>query len=143
MIPQRTQNAIPFGSAEKATTRLSAGGVFAIAAGEKFVCGKDRTAMAYRIEYSPDVIEHLRILTKRDQRIILDEIEQQLTCQPDVRTRNRKPMRSNPLAPWELRVGAFRVYYDMAGTPEPVVYIRAIGIKERNIVRIGGSVIDL
>jgi mRNA-degrading endonuclease RelE of RelBE toxin-antitoxin system len=52
-------------------------------------------------------------------------------------------MRPNPLAPWELRIGGLRVYYDVEDEPEPVVYIRAIGIKERNTVRIGKEVVTL
>ncbi len=52
-------------------------------------------------------------------------------------------MRPNPLASWELRIGDLRVYYDVEDEPEPVVYIRAIGIKERNAVRIGKEVITL
>ena len=66
-----------------------------------------------------------------------------LTFQPTVETRNRKPMRPNPLAPWELRLGNLRVYYEVEEEPEPVVYIRAVGIKERNRVRIGKEVIEL
>ena len=58
-------------------------------------------------------------------------------------TRNRKPMRPNPLAPWELRIGNLRVYYDFEEESERVVYIRAIGIKERNKVKIGKEVIQL
>jgi mRNA-degrading endonuclease RelE of RelBE toxin-antitoxin system len=52
-------------------------------------------------------------------------------------------MRPNPLAPWELRIGNLRVYYDFEDSPEQVVFIRAIGIKERNNVRIGKEVIKL
>jgi hypothetical protein len=52
-------------------------------------------------------------------------------------------MRPNPVAPWELRTGNLRVYYDVEEEPEPVVFIRAVGIKERNRVRIGREVIDL
>lgn len=99
--------------------------------------------MLYRIEYSPDVVEHLRALTVRQQRIILDAVELQLSNQPTVETRNRKPMRLNALAPWELRVGILRVYYDVEDEPEPVVLIRAVGIKDRNRVRIGKEIIDL
>jgi hypothetical protein len=46
-------------------------------------------------------------------------------------------MRPNPLAPWELRVGDLRIYYDVEAGPEPKVLIRAIGIKERDRVQIG------
>ena len=52
-------------------------------------------------------------------------------------------MRPNPIAPWELRIGNLRVYYDAEEVPERVVFIRAVGIKERNRVRIGREVIDL
>jgi len=52
-------------------------------------------------------------------------------------------MRPNPIAPWELRIGALRVYYDVEDTPEPKVLIRAVGIKERNQVFIGGEEIEL
>ena len=99
--------------------------------------------LPYEIEYSPDAEEHLRTLTARQRAIILDTVDEQLVHQPKVETRNRKPMRPNPLAPWELRIGDLRVYYDVEEDPTPVVYIRAIGIKERNRVRIGKKEIDL
>ena len=99
--------------------------------------------MDYRIEYSPEAEEHLRLLTARQQATVLDTVETQLGDQPKAETRNRKPMRPNPLAPWELRIGDLRVYYDVAEKPQPLVSIRAIGVKERNRVRIGREVIEL
>ena len=99
--------------------------------------------MPYRIEYSPDAEDHLRTLTPRQQRIVLDTAEKQLIHQPTVETRNRKPMRPHPLAPWELRIGNLRVYYDVEEEPEPVVLIRAVSIKQRNRVRIGREEIQL
>lgn len=99
--------------------------------------------MPYRIEYSPEAEEHLRFLTARQRVTVLDGVDEQLTYQPTVETRNRKPMRPNPLAPWELRIGSLRVYYDVEEEPEPLVSIRAVGIKDRNRVRIGKEVIKL
>jgi mRNA-degrading endonuclease RelE of RelBE toxin-antitoxin system len=99
--------------------------------------------MSYRIEYSPDAEEHLRFLTARQCAIVLDTVDEQLMHQPTVETRNRKPMRPNALAPWELRIGELRVYYDVEEAPEQMVYIRAVGIKEANRVRIAGEVIEL
>jgi mRNA-degrading endonuclease RelE of RelBE toxin-antitoxin system len=99
--------------------------------------------LKYRIEYSPETEEHLRVLTAREQSTVLDSVEEQLEHQPTVETRNRKPMRPNPVAPWELRIGDLRVYYDVRDEPERIVYIRAVGIKERNRVRIGKEVILL
>jgi mRNA-degrading endonuclease RelE of RelBE toxin-antitoxin system len=99
--------------------------------------------MPYRIEYSPGAEEHLRFLTARQRATVLDGVDEQLVHEPMVETRNRKPMRLNPLAPWELRIGNLRVYYDVEEEPEPVVLIRAVGVKERNQVRIGKEVIEL
>jgi hypothetical protein len=56
--------------------------------------------------------------------MVLDAVEKQLQLQPDIETRNRKPMRPNPLAPWELRIGNPRVYYAFEDSPDRVVYIR-------------------
>jgi mRNA-degrading endonuclease RelE of RelBE toxin-antitoxin system len=97
----------------------------------------------YSIEYSPETIGHLRALTARQRTVVFDTVEEQLRHQPAVETRNRKPMRPNPIAPWELRIGDLRVYYDVKDTPEPKVLVRAIGIKERNRVFIGGEEIEL
>lgn len=99
--------------------------------------------MKYHIEYSPETEDHFRALTARQQMTVLDMVEKQLQYQPSVETRNRKPMRPNPLAPWELRIGNLRVYYDIKDKPEHVVYVRAVGIKDRNNVRIGKEVIKL
>jgi len=99
--------------------------------------------LPYRIEYSPEAEDHLRALTARERSIVLDAVEEQLVHEPTLETRNRKPMRPNPLAPWELRLGPLRVYYDVQEEPDRVVKIRAVGIKERHQVRIGGEVIEL
>jgi mRNA-degrading endonuclease RelE of RelBE toxin-antitoxin system len=99
--------------------------------------------LTYRIEYSPDAADHLRALSARHQANIIDNVEEQLAYQPAVETRNRKPMRPNPVAPWELRIGQFRVYYDIEEKPKRVVFIRAVGIKKRNCVQIGNEVLEL
>jgi mRNA-degrading endonuclease RelE of RelBE toxin-antitoxin system len=99
--------------------------------------------LPYAIEYSPEAEDHLRFLTARQQAIVLDTVDEQLTHQPTGETRNRKPMRPNPLAPWELRIGMLRVYDDVEDTPEPKVYIRAVGMKERHRVRIAGAIFEL
>ena len=43
----------------------------------------------------------------------------------------------------ELRIGSIRVYYDIEEESERTVVILAIGIKERNRVRIGKEVWEL
>ena len=99
--------------------------------------------MTYRIEYSPATDEHLRVLTARQRSIVFDAVDEQLTHEPTAETRNRKAMRPNPLAPWELRIGELRVYYESMEDPEAVVTILAIGIKERERLLIAGKEIQL
>jgi len=95
--------------------------------------------LPYVIEYSPEAEDHTRWLTTRQQRTVLDTVDRQLLHQPAMETRNRKPMRPNPVAPWELRIGDLRVYYETKDEPEPTVTVLAIGIKEKDQVRIGGE----
>src|SRR4051794_10680175 len=95
--------------------------------------------MAYRIEYSPGTQVHMRALTAAQQTIVKASVLVQLAHQPSVEARNRKPMKANPLATWELRIQNLRAYYDVEEEPEPVVRIRAVGIKRRNRVFIANE----
>ena len=70
-------------------------------------------------------------------------VETQLANEPLIETRNRKPLRPNPVAPWELRVSEMRVFYDVSEGPPQTVRVLAVGIKDRNILRIGGEEIQL
>ena len=104
--------------------------------------------MPYEIRFADTAISHLVALTARERSMALDAIEKQLSHEPVVETRNRKLLRPNPIASWELRVGALRVFYDVASTATPastaaVVRILAVGKKEGNVLRIGGKVVDL
>lgn len=65
---------------------------------------------------------HLQYLTARQQAIVLDKVDEQLMYQPNIETKNRKLMRLNALASWELRIGNLRVYYDVEEEPETVVH---------------------
>jgi mRNA-degrading endonuclease RelE of RelBE toxin-antitoxin system len=99
--------------------------------------------MLFEIQFSEDATQQLRRLPSRDRKTILDAVEKQLTHQPTRQTRNRKPMRSNTLATWELRIGKLRVYYDVETQPGSVVRVQAIGIKLRDRVYINGKEVDL
>ena len=99
--------------------------------------------MRFDIEFSPETIDHLRALTARQRSRVLDRIDAHLEFEPLVETRNRKLMRPNQLALWELRIGDLRVYYDVELDPQPTVFIRAVGIKEGDRVRIGREVFRL
>ncbi len=98
--------------------------------------------MTYRIRFADTVVEHLRWLDVAERRRVLDAIEVQLSHEPLSETRNRKPLRPNPVAPWELRVGKLRVFYEVAAD-DPEVDILAIGKKEGQTLRIGGKEIAL
>ena len=99
--------------------------------------------MAYRIEYSPETDAHLRCLTARQRSMVFDAVDERLSHEAAIETRNRKPMRPNPVAPWELRIEDLRVYYDVQEEPEQVVTILAIGIKDRSRIIIGGEEVEL
>jgi mRNA-degrading endonuclease RelE of RelBE toxin-antitoxin system len=82
-------------------------------------------------------------LTVRDRTTALAAINRQLLHEPVKETRNRKPLRPNPVAPWELRVGELRVFYEVVGADSGVVRILAVGRKRRNVLMIGGKEIRL
>jgi len=82
-------------------------------------------------------------LTANQRSILLDAISEQLVYQPTVETKNRKLMRENILATWELRVGQLRVYYDVIDEPEQLVSVEAIGVKMRNQVYFNGEPFEL
>ena len=92
--------------------------------------------MAFEIQFAESVTGHLRALTRAERVRVLDAVARQLVREPLVETRNRKPLRPNPVAPWELRVGALRVFYEVVSKPE-VVRVVAVGKKERSLLRIG------
>lgn len=98
--------------------------------------------MPYRIDYTPESERHLRALTAQQRALVLDAVDEQLRHQPTVETRNRKPLRPNIFARWELRIRNLRVYYVVEEEPQPVVCIRGIGIKRRNQVWIEGEETD-
>ncbi len=88
----------------------------------------------FDIQLSTGVWNDLKPLPVRDQRIILDAIEEQLTHQPTTRTKKRNillnlvPPWQNVPPIWELRVEDYRVFYDVA-EEERTVYVRAIRFK--------------
>ncbi|HEY9610906.1 type II toxin-antitoxin system RelE/ParE family toxin [Allocoleopsis sp.] len=98
--------------------------------------------MPYRIAFSRNSLSHLRVFTAREQKIIASAVTEQLSNEPTIPTKNRKEMRPNLIAVWELRIGDFRVYYDV-DEEESIVDIRAVGIKEGNQIRIAGEIVEL
>lgn len=91
----------------------------------------------YEIEYTRDAFEDLSDFKKYEQQIIVSAIEEQLTWQPILETRNRKPLRYNEMSQWELRIGKYRVFYDVDMAANSVT-IKAVGEKRHNQLFIRG-----
>ena len=98
----------------------------------------------FRIEYSAEARDHLRALDGRARATILDRVERKLRFEPTIAARNRKLLQSNELAPWELRVQRWRVYYEVRqDAVGHLVLVKAIGVKQRGKVLIAGEEIEL
>jgi len=92
----------------------------------------------FRIEFTESASEDLDFLRKPEQRLILDAIERQLAVEPLTPTRNRKPLRPNDLSEWGLRIGKYRVFYDVDAESSTVT-VKAVGWKEHNRLFIRGK----
>jgi hypothetical protein len=105
--------------------------------------------VAYEIRFAECVRDHMKFLTAAESSRLLAAIREQLTHQPLIETRNRKPLRPNPIAPWELRDGLLRAFYEVRPAEEgveprvDVVYVLAVGKKKRKVVRIAGEVVEI
>lgn len=102
---------------------------------------------AFELAYSHVVYDHLTAIDAKYDSLIRKKIEEQLTYEPDVETRNRKPVRPPAAfnAEWELRFGPnnrFRVYYQIDRQDRKVLIV-AIGTKDRNRLSIGGEEVTL
>ena len=81
--------------------------------------------MKFEVKLVPSADAGLDFYATREQRVILDAIEEFLEVDADVETKRRKQPRPNPLAPWELRAGDYRVFYEI--TVERQVRVLAVG----------------
>ena len=85
----------------------------------------------YQVLVTRGAEEDLRGLRARDRTTVLDAMERQLSHEPDRTTRNRKPLFAlrppwSGMEPvWELRVGEWRVFYDIDDGERQVV-VRAV-----------------
>jgi mRNA-degrading endonuclease RelE of RelBE toxin-antitoxin system len=81
--------------------------------------------MAYSIDVTEEAKEDLSYYTAFERKTIVTEIRAQLVYQPLTETKNRKQLRDNPIATWELRVGMYRVFYevDVSGQTVSIISI--------------------
>ena len=101
----------------------------------------------FELIYAPQVKNHLRAIERKHHSLIRRTIETQLQFEPNVETRNRKPLKRSVEfeADWEIRFGpenSFRVFYSVEQENRQV-FILAIGIKRGNRLIIGGEEVNL
>lgn len=101
--------------------------------------------MKFTLEITEEAIEDLEYLDKTARVIILDAIERQLTYEPLQATQNRKPLRPGSQFQWELRVGKYRVFYDVIEETkeESLVSVVSVGYKEHNKLYIRDQEVNL
>jgi mRNA-degrading endonuclease RelE of RelBE toxin-antitoxin system len=100
----------------------------------------------FALVYADEVKDHLRGIEAKYYSVIQTEIETQLLHEPDVETRNRKPLKRPILfgADWELRLGPdnrFRVFYQV-NTEAREVRVLAVGVKDRSRLYFGGEELE-
>lgn len=91
---------------------------------------------AYSIDYELEAVNDLADLRVYDARRVIDELGEQLRFAPLAETRRRKALRGPPpwdaeRPAWELRVGEFRVFYDVDPRERRVV-VRRVRRKGRS-----------
>ncbi len=102
-----------------------------------------RPAVAtYFLDITEDAQEDLSYYRAFERKVIVDDIAVQLADQPDVETKRRKVLRDNPIAQWELRIGRFRVFYEIDANAK-IVTVVSVGHKEHNELHIRGKVVQL
>ena len=84
----------------------------------------------YQIEVTEEAKADLYYYTTFERKIFTKEIRIQLTQQPLIETKNRKKLRDNPIAPWELRSGKYRIFYEVDETYRKVAIV-AVGHKNK------------
>ena len=96
--------------------------------------------MRFEVQLVSSADQDLEAYTVREQRIIFDAIAEFLAVDANVETKKRKQLRPNPLAPWELRIGNYRVFYEIR---ERSVRVLAIGHKVHNELFIRGQKVEI
>ena|SRR5436190_15592680 len=83
----------------------------------------------YKISFTEGALDDLTWFKKNEQTEIRDGIYENLEHEPTLGTRNRKKLRPNETAEWELRIGQFRVFYDIDAGGQ-IIVIEAVAEKK-------------
>ena len=92
----------------------------------------------FRIEMTEEARTDLSCYITFERKLVVSEIRKQLENRPNVETRNCKPLRDNPIASWELRVGKHRIFYEVHEMTRTVSIV-SVGHKEHNVLWIRGK----
>jgi mRNA-degrading endonuclease RelE of RelBE toxin-antitoxin system len=95
-------------------------------------------ALPFEVNLTVGAQADLHWFTAYAQRIIVDGVNVHLRDQPNVGSRKIVAMRPNPVAGWELRLGDYRVLYDVDESTH-IVTVQAIGEKRGNKLVIQGQ----
>jgi mRNA-degrading endonuclease RelE of RelBE toxin-antitoxin system len=95
----------------------------------------------YRIQLTESARADINYFETREQRIIVAGILAHLRTDAEIETRKKKRLRPNPLAPWELRLEEFRVFYSIEESSN--LKVLAVGYKEHNELFIRGRRVEL
>lgn len=104
---------------------------------DKAICICNNIYKMYRIYFSKGVEDDFAEIAAFHRKIILSSIEKKLKYEPAKPTKNRKLLKGitppwNAVPPiWELRIGNYRVFYDVSEM-ENTVYIRAVKAKPQD-----------
>jgi len=96
----------------------------------------------YRLALTEEAKADLSYYTAFERTIMAAAMRAQLTDSPAVETRNRKRLRDNPVARWELRSGHYRILYEVDETARQVTIV-AVGHKDHNRLFIRGQEVQL
>lgn len=97
--------------------------------------------MKFDVCFVPSADIDLDQYTAREQAIILDAVEECLEFDADIESKRRKRLRPNPLAPWELRIGDYRIFYEIESGNS--VRVLAVGHKSHNELFIRGQRMEI
>ena len=96
--------------------------------------------MPFTIIIKPTAEGDILYYRVNEQRTIISGIKIHLLAQPDVASNRKKQLRLNTIAPWELRIDIYRIFYELHGA---MIFVVAVGHKVHNKLYIRGKEVDL
>ena len=97
--------------------------------------------MTFYIAFTPSARDDLKYFKIYDQNIILAAIKKFLHSNANLESYKRKRLKPNEFAPWELKVGKFRIFYSIE--EGNFVKVVAVGYKEHNDLFIRGKKVEI